>query len=456
VPFKCRATVILGLLRRFAAALIFAVLAVHVAGSQAAVLTSCDYSFIVRQPLFTLVAPEESSVDAPLQTTLGVTVDGGDFSTIRQVRLVPDVGKPMELPASFKVVRAPPNPVSRQQGPPVASMDLPELVPSTTYDVVLMVRTVGAGNPCPKVLSERIARFTTESATSLDAIALRHAKAEAPTPGKLSGPDIFENALKELRTLDYPPYISFLVTTRGTVDGKRFEESFRSSVRTSDDYVTTHAVPVATTNKPINPYGWNINIPLLSQLFPPRRTDNVDEPFGVPEISPLFTFGLRPTAPAHFGRPNVTASPDASIKTIGHIRTVGRDYDATLLDTEPFFDRYVYHLKLQPIGDPRVYRLREAWVDTQAFIIWRLRVDGIFDSVSASKIPWDIYYTVVGGHWVIGSERAVTSVKTGGFLAGTAEREWQGLGYKFSDFTFPDDDLDLEFATQLKTDAIQY
>ena len=406
--------------------------------------TLCDYSFLLRQPTFELVAPEESSVDASLVTPLGIASDAGDFPIIKQVRLVPDQGPPLALPARFKAVSG-----------KIATMNLPELSPSTTYEVVLTVQTVGAPRNCPTTLTERVARFTTESATSLDALALQRAKVNAPN-GKLSGPDIFEDALKELHSLDYPPYVSFLVTTRSTVGAKAFVESFRSLVRTNDDLVNTHKVPVASTNKPESPYGWNINIPLLSQLFKNRKTDNHDEPFGVPQISPLYAFGLRPPAPAQFSRARPVATATSDIKTLGHIRTVGRDYDATLLGSEPYFNRYVYHLKLTPLGDPRVYRLREAWVDTQAFIIWKLRVDGIFDTGPASKVPWDVYYTIFGGHWFMALESTQATVHTGGFWEGTPDTDWNGISYRFSDFSFPESTYDFEFFNELKTDAVQY
>jgi len=341
-------------------------------------------------------------------------------------------------------------------GAAVATMALPELNPSTTYQVVLTVRTVTSPSSCPRALTERIARFTTESATSLDALALQRAKAAVSTPGKLNGPQIFENALQELHALAYPPYVSFLVTTHSSVGGRPFVESFRSLVRTGDDLVVTHPIPVSSTNKPESPYGFNINIPILSQLFRRHSPDRHDEPFGVPEISPLYAFGLRPPAP--LPQPGArAAAKDADVPTLARIRTVARNYDATLIGVERDRNRAVYHLKLQPLGDPGQYRIREAWVDTNTFIIWRLRTAGIFPSGPASTIPWDIEYTAVDGHWLIARESTASSVRTGGgFLADTAEAHYDGISYAFSDFTYPRDLFDFDFFSEVKTDAVQY
>lgn len=422
---------------------------------------SCDYSFIVHQPIFQLVAPQESGTDVSLATPLGIQSDGS-FGIIKQVELVPDTGPPVVLAPSFK----PYTPQSTlhkyhnfaSSSSVIQTMPLPRLKPSTTYDVVFSVRTQAAPSGCPKLLTEHIARFTTESATSLDAIALSHEPASPPSGGRLTGPEIFDNALHVLRSLDYPPVVSFIVTSRSTVGGKPFIEEFRSSLRTSDGVVITHSVPISTTNQPENPWGWRINIPILSALFPSQRKGNYSQPFGVPEISPAFAFGLQPRQPVSFpGMPqDNTDTQDSDIKSLGRVLTIARDYEASLIDVEPYHDRYVYHLKLTPIARPDFYRLREAWVDTQAFIIWKVQSAGIFEEGPATTVPWDAEYTVVDGHWFMATEYTSSTIKTGGLLANTPPVNYDGVTYTFSDFEYPQDSLDLDFFSEVKTQAIEY
>jgi hypothetical protein len=421
---------------------------------------ACDYSFLLQQPIFQLVAPEESGVDVSLATPLAIASQG-HFDAIRQVELIPESGPPIVLsPRDFKPFHAP-APFGRTatasslQGQAVETLSLPRLKPSTTYQVVLTVRTLGSPPGCPKVLTEHIARFTTESATSLDAIALSHEPPTPPTGTPLTGAQIFDNALRELRTFRYPPIVSFMVTTRSTINGKPFEETFRSLLRTSDDVVITHAVPVMTTNRPENPWGFRVNIPLLGSLFPSQRKGNYSEPFGVPEISPIYSFNLLPRAPITFpGMPPPDPQEEA-IRSLGRILTIARDYDATLLDVEKYGSRYVYHLKLTPVERPDVFRLREAWIDTQAFVIWKLRSAGIFDEGPATTVPWDITYTIVDGHWFMASESTTSTIRTGGFLANTPQVNYDGISYTFSDFTYPQDVLGLDFFSEVKTQAIQ-
>ena len=418
---------------------------------------NCDYAFLVNQPIFKLVAPEESGTEVSLVTPLGIASDGGNFGIIQVVELVPESGPIVSLPSKFK--QLPPASASHRYahtpGATIATMQIPQLKASTTYDVVFTVKTVNAPADCPRTLTEHIARFTTESQQSLDAIALAHEASQAPAKGKVSGPEVFEAALRTLHTFDYPPVVSFLVTSRSMVNGKPFVESFRSSVRTSDGVVSTHTVPVTTTNQPENPWGWRVNIPVLGSLFPNQRKGNYSEPFGVPEISPAYAFGLLPRQPAPFPGTR-TPAPDVDVKELGRILTIARDYDATLLGIEPYHSRWVYHLKLVPLDRPDFYRVRELWVDTQASIIWKLRSAGIFEEGPATTVPWDVEYTIVDGHWFMASESTASTIRTGGFLANTPPVNYDGVQFAFSDFTYPEDTVEADFFSEAKTQAIEF
>ena len=428
-------------------------------GPAKAASVACDYSFIVHQPIFDLVAPQENGADVSLATPLGIESDG-NFGMIKQVELIPDTGKPIVLQPNFKPFN-PPSPLHRANNfasatAVIQTMNLPRLKPSTTYEVVLSVKTEAAPQGCPKTMTEHIARFTTESPTSLDAIALSHEPISPPRSGALDGPKIFDNALRVLRSFQYPPVVSFTVTTRSTVGGKPFVEEFRSSLRTSDDVVVTHSIPVYTTNQPENPWGWRINIPILSSLFPSQRKGNYSEPFGVPEISPTYAFGLDAPKPVSFPGMHQDTTEEDAVRSLGRVLTIARDYVPTLIDVEPYQNRYVYHLKLTPVDRPNFYRLREAWIDTQAFVIWKLRSDGIFDDGPATTVPWDAEYTVVDGHWFMSTEYTTSTIRTGGFLQNTPPVNYDGISYTFSDFSYPVDTLDLDFFSEVKTQAQQY
>jgi hypothetical protein len=95
-------------------------------------------------------------------------------------------------------------------------------------------------------------------------------------------------------------------------------------------------------------------------------------------------------------------------------------------------------------------------VDTQAFIIWKVRSQGIFDEGPATTVPWDAEYTVVDGHWFMATEYTDSTIRTGGFLANTPPVNYDGVSFTFSDFEYPEDTLDLDFFSEVKTDAMEY
>ena len=151
-----------------AASLVLGVAALNPTGLHRAAAQSspaCDYSFLVGQPIFKLVAPEESGTDVSLVTPLGIATEGSDFNIIKNVELVPEAGPILTLPSKFKPL-PPSNASHRSQNfenpaEVVATMQIPQLKPSTTYDVVFTVKTLHAPAGCPKSLTEHIARFTT-------------------------------------------------------------------------------------------------------------------------------------------------------------------------------------------------------------------------------------------------------------------------------------------------------
>ncbi|MBV8669793.1 MAG: hypothetical protein JOZ28_11325, partial [Candidatus Eremiobacteraeota bacterium] len=63
---------------------------------------NCDYSFLVNQPIFRLVAPEESGTEVSLVTPLGVASESSNFGIIKQVELVPESGPIVSVPSRFK------------------------------------------------------------------------------------------------------------------------------------------------------------------------------------------------------------------------------------------------------------------------------------------------------------------------------------------------------------------
>ena len=422
---------------------------------------ACDPSFVLAQPLFRVISPTEDATDVSFKSPpLVVATDGAGFAPVERVRLVPDSGKPIDVhPQDLSTRAADLEGISFTSlyGKPatLAAVRARNLKPSTTYEVVFEVRTLGAPG-CPQALVEHVGRFTTEAATALDAFG-EFADVPDPAPAgaaaSMPGQAVFERARDVLRTLRYPSFIAFVVHVRSTIGGKSFAESFRSIVRTQDDVVLTHKVPIETTSKPDNPYG--TAFAFFGFRYEAHTKGHQEEPFGVPQISPLYSFGLRPYGEVLPLPPTPPPEP-SDLRSLGRITTIAQDYDVTLAGLEQYRVRWAYHLTLVPRERPDVYRLREMWVDTQTFVPWKLVSAGIFPKGPASRIPWYVTYTMLHGHWVMVEETTNAPVRVGGILEGTASRGYQGLTYAFSDFQFPKDLQDFSFFDVGSSEAAEY
>lgn len=230
---------------------------------------------------------------------------------------------------------------------------------------------------------------------------------------------IFDRALGFARTQSYPPYVSFVVTVRTSTKGKWLVEEFQSLCRTRDDRVVTDAKPLSTTSKPENPYKFT----LKTQGMAIRDSTNIEEPFGLPEMSPIFPFGLTSLRPA--------SSP-------------AREYDVTLLGLESLHNHKVYHLALAPLLQPTVYRIRDLWVDAGNFAIWKLTSAGVFRSGPATGVNWDVEYVMTRGRWLIESESTSASMLLGGYapvlnsyIPMPGATLYDGVTYTFSNVDFP-------------------
>lgn len=260
------------------------------------------------------------------------------------------------------------------------------------------------------------------------------AAADTATP---SANEIFDRALAFARAQTYPQYVSFVVTVRTKVRDRWLVEQFESVCRSRDDRVVTYAKPLSTTNKADNPYKFTLKLKGLAYHDSP----NIDEPFGLPQISPIYDFGLSKVAPA-------TSS--------------GRAYDVSLLEDQLLHNRRTYLLELTPLGDPKVYRLREVWVDAKTFAIVKLATNGAFRSGPATTVEWIVSYAMDRGHWLIESEATSASMLLGGYAPAAntyvplpGANRYEGVSYSFSNFEFPRSVSDYQFVQRKSSEAIQ-
>jgi hypothetical protein len=416
----------------------------------------------VPQPLFRVITPEDEAVDVPFHSPhVVVATDAADFSFVQHVSLIPETGNPIDLgPSDISTKRQDIGDVefTSLYGHPaiLGAIRAKSLAPSMTYDVVLVVRTYQAPG-CPPALTEHVGRFTTESAAALDAFG-EFADVPDDKPAgdaeMTNGQKIFERSREVLRSVRYPSYIAYVIHVHSNTGGKPFLESFKSIVRSQDDIVLTHKTPLETTSKPDNPYGTKFAI--LGFTYTPHTKGYQPEPFGVPQISPLYSFGLRPIGEVLALPPTPEPVPSSDLPSLGRVEAIAQDYDVTLVDIERYKVRWVYRLRLVPRQDPNFYRLREVLVDTQTFVPWELTSAGIFPGGPASKVPWDVHYTVSHGRWLMVQESTQATLRVGGILQGKPSHGYDGLSYAFSDFQFPRDLEDFSYFDVGSSEAAEY
>jgi hypothetical protein len=260
----------------------------------------------------------------------------------------------------------------------------------------------------------------------------------APATASPALPDpyaIYDRATSFVRSQSYPRYVDFVTTARARVKGGRWlVEQFQSTLYAPNDIVGTASRPISSTNREENPYGFS--------LFPGggRPRGNIDEPYGVPYISPAYEFGLvheqlvRDVAPE--------AGPVE--KSLGTVLTVGRDYEITISGIEQFHGHTVYSLELRPLGNPRIFRLRELLVDTKSSVIWGLTTAGIFETGPATDQTWYVVFQMLDGRWFIAYERTYDHFHSGGTL-GIGGFRYEYVSYSFTDFKYPQDVYDSVF-----------
>ena len=272
----------------------------------------------------------------------------------------------------------------------------------------------------------------------------------APAASAQNANAIFDQALQAWRNRTYPPYLRYLVDVRAHVKGKLYAEGFQAWVRTTDDFVITAQAPLYSSNQQINPYGTRFSI--LGWDIDPGS--GVNTPFGVPRISPFYSFGFVPQTAVDF-HPHPAAREGSDANVLGTVTVTARYYNATLVGEEQCDTGPCWHLALTPVEDPGEYRVRAMWVDEDSFQPARLTVAGIFNGCAAATVNWDVRYMNFHGQWVLREESTGQDVRDGGGPFGWGSSVFHGLTYTLGHYHPLDSFNDFEFFDRGSTLATQ-
>ena len=229
---------------------------------------------------------------------------------------------------------------------------------------------------------------------------------------------IFERASAVWARMSYPSQLDYKIAVRLEANGSRKTDHYDGEVESATGECRVHAFSAEESANPYVPHGTNVRLSLSvgassggggPGAAPPAQVSVistiVNSPkiisFGVPMISPLYSFGIRSSDQ------RVDEHEDSSgPKTIGRVSTVRRRYTVRLIEQTSLDGVEVYHLGLDPLADPARDRLRELWIDTQTYAVVQARIAGNFVQKPATAVPWLIRFRTIDGATYILSETA--------------------------------------------------
>jgi hypothetical protein len=261
---------------------------------------------------------------------------------------------------------------------------------------------------------------------------------------------ILDRAVQTWRDRTYPPYMRYLVDVRAKVRGSLYAEGFQAWVRTADDFVIAQQAPLYSSNQQPSMYGTRFSI--LGWDFSPQS--GVNTPYGVPRISPYYSFGFVPRSAVDF-HPHPQSTNNANASVLGKVTVTARYYTATLVGEEQCDAGQCWHLALTPVEDPAEYRVRGMWVDEATYQPERLTVAGIFNGCSATTANWDVRYINFHGQWLLREESTTTSLRDGGSFFGLGSSVYDQLTYTLGHYHFFDSLDDYLFFDRGTTSAMQ-
>lgn len=217
--------------------------------------------------------------------------------------------------------------------------------------------------------------------------ALLAALATATPSASLSPQEIFDRAFTRLASYPVAPYAVEIATRHEAFTspvpgrGGTAEYAVRYAYRASDgvenvaDYPPKddRLPPALIASNQLGAFAWS-----------PRREN--------------------PRSPQRAGEPPLPDVPQP-LKTIAHVVVYAPpNYAIDVAGTGSVDGHACYHLRLRPLSEPQRHNLRELWVDTTTYDLWKATFDGEYRPVPlapSSPSTFASTFAPIGPYWIV-------------------------------------------------------
>lgn len=250
---------------------------------------------------------------------------------------------------------------------------------------------------------------------------------------------LFQSLRSNLAEQTYPSLMSYAITVHVQSSGAVHEEHYDGQVEGTGDFRVRQFSHEEEAH-PYVPRGINV---IVGAVAVSRQSPA--EAFGVPNLSPIYSFGLRRcAAPAQ--APDATTF-NSGLRRIGEVVSTNRTYNVSFVGDETIDGVETSHLALSPVFKPKRNRLRDVWIDGSNNLV-RARVSGNFTAGKTEGVPWLLRFQTTNGATFIKSETAEASISL-------EHRKYDDVSIEFSNISRGDALRALEFALPKSDGGLQ-
>ncbi len=255
---------------------------------------------------------------------------------------------------------------------------------------------------------------------------------ESPAPSEAVPPadEIFARVRTAWRRRTVAPLTRYKITAFYEASGKTFREDYHCFYRARDEHLKAYNVPVPPEENQRRLGGFAIWI--LGAVIDTNPVEHPPIRIPTPQLIPYVPLGLGvPGSEAPEGAAAATPPPSPeALRELGRVVSVNRIYAIEFAGVERVSDIETYHLRLTPLREPHVNKLRELWADTRTFDVVRLDVAGVDALEPLGPDAARIDFASIGGRRVIERIAALETIR--------AFRNVKHLVFSFREYEFPE------------------